>query len=556
MKKTVKMLSLIMALLVMLGTFGVVTFADGTASSGTITPDTSWYLADSRTKTATLRDAADLLGFAKLINKEEVTHFFEGWTIKLGADIVFNEGKASDWAAGTSTPANVWTPIMGFFGTFDGQGYTISGLYFSEEGKNSIGLFGMVDGATVKNVSVVNSYFKGKAGIGAIVGECTGLPCTITNCYTDAYLVSYTKGVDRSCLGGILGAATASNTVGDVVVGCTVENCWFDGNILAYDESPNSGWVQNASRVGGIVGSSEPSTGGKYHPMTIKNCLVTGHVEAEHHMGGIAGSMRSTAAPNVIENCLMLGTMKATRGSDGIASGMFAATTSAGITVTMTNVYGLDTFSLVHERCDGKASGIKFYGWETAVFGNDGDANLNVTLKNGDTTKTFPGAFVTTDATEENKNAVDEFNAFGKVTAASITGDTAKTTLAGFDFNDTWATVANGTPVLKALATIASTKTSGQAEAPVDPTEFEVESDGDGESNEDENTTKDNGDTSKDTDATDTDATDTEAATEAATETEAAQDEKGGCGSSAIGMSAVVLVAACGVAIARKKKEN
>jgi hypothetical protein len=47
--------------------------------------------------------------------------------VKLGADIVFNEGDAQDWA--DSRPANRWFPIEGFAGEFDGQGNTISGLY-------------------------------------------------------------------------------------------------------------------------------------------------------------------------------------------------------------------------------------------------------------------------------------------------------------------------------------------------------------------------------------------------------------------------------------------
>ena len=457
MNKFKKILSATLAVIMLLGCCAFTVSAEDEQ----LTADTKWYNTETQqSKQAILTTPAELLGLSTLVDTggAEATNLFAGWTIKLGNDIVYNTGEASMWD--TTKPTNTWTPIASFKGTFDGQGHVISGLYFNQDNATNIGLFGMTDGATIKNVSVVNSYFKGRAGIGAIVGSATGLPSTISNCYTDAYLVSYTQGVDRSCVGGILGVAGAQTTVDEVVTGCVVENCWFDGDIYCYDQDPNASWKQNATRVGGIVGSSELVSGKPYNPMTIRNCLVTGDIEAQHHMGGIAGSIRNDAAPSVIENCLMLGTMKATRGSDGIASGMFAATTSAGITVTMTNVYGLDTFSLVHERCDGKASGIKFYGWETAVFGNDGDANLNVTLKNGDTTKTFPGAFVTTDATEENKNAVDEFNTFGKVTAASITGDTAKTTLAGFDFNNTWATVANGTPVLKALAYVAKYQSS------------------------------------------------------------------------------------------------
>ena len=81
MKKQLKNLSLLMALIMVIGVaLSVVCFADGEAAA-TITPDTSWYLEKSKTKTVTLRDAADLAGFSQLCN--ESTQYFYGWTIKL-----------------------------------------------------------------------------------------------------------------------------------------------------------------------------------------------------------------------------------------------------------------------------------------------------------------------------------------------------------------------------------------------------------------------------------------------------------------------------------------
>ena len=154
MKKQLKTLSLLMALIMVIGVaFSIACFADDQSATTSITPDTSWYDKNSKTKTATLRDAADLAGFSAICTTE--TQFLFGWTIKLGDDIVYNTGNAADFA--TTAPTNVWTPVAEFWGTFDGQGYVVSGLYVKDAAKTHIGLFGIINGATVKNVSVVNS---------------------------------------------------------------------------------------------------------------------------------------------------------------------------------------------------------------------------------------------------------------------------------------------------------------------------------------------------------------------------------------------------------------
>ena len=81
----------------------------------------SWY---NETDTEFTINAVDeLYEFAKL----STYYDFKGQTIKLGADLVINEGNAEDWEE--NAPSKKWTAINGFAGTFDGQGHTISGMY-------------------------------------------------------------------------------------------------------------------------------------------------------------------------------------------------------------------------------------------------------------------------------------------------------------------------------------------------------------------------------------------------------------------------------------------
>ena len=77
-----------------------------------------------------------------------------------------------------------WIPIGdiydGYTGAFDGGGHTISGLQISSTG-NNIGLFGYVNGGTVKNLNLEITSVSGNDYVGGVVGYDYG--GTITDCY-------------------------------------------------------------------------------------------------------------------------------------------------------------------------------------------------------------------------------------------------------------------------------------------------------------------------------------------------------------------------------------
>jgi len=132
-----------------------------------------------------------------------------------------------------------WTPIMNFYGTFDGNGKTISGLQCVTE-NNYVGFFGGggYSRGTIKNVHLTNSSFKGSSSVGGIAGYHEG---EIKNCFVDSTvivegdysvgaLVGHNGGIVRNCY------AYSSNAVGYYNSGyATVENVYYlsetdDGN--------------------------------------------------------------------------------------------------------------------------------------------------------------------------------------------------------------------------------------------------------------------------------------------------------------------------------------
>ena len=116
--------------------------------------DTEWYKESNNEFTITT--AEQLAGFAKLVNSGY--DGFEDKVVKLGRNIILNDTTNwQDWAS--NAPANEWIPIEKFNGTFDGNGYVVSGIYISNSDYIQ-GLFKYNSG--IKDFKFSASYIKGK----------------------------------------------------------------------------------------------------------------------------------------------------------------------------------------------------------------------------------------------------------------------------------------------------------------------------------------------------------------------------------------------------------
>ena len=171
-----------------------------------------------------------------------------------------------------------WTPIadwMGnrttqYSGTFDGNNKTISGLYFNGD-STCIGLFGSSESdGNIKNVGVVDSYFKGNDHVGGVCGNNAG---TITNCYNAGNLTAIES---SATIGGICGYNN----------GGTVTNCYNTGTVTA---------TGSAASVGGVCGCSIE---------LILNCYNIGTVTATGSDADISGICGYNFGP--IKNCYYL----------------------------------------------------------------------------------------------------------------------------------------------------------------------------------------------------------------------------------------------------------
>ena len=248
-----------------------------------------------------------------------------------------------------------WTPIGNsgdnqYTGTFDGQGHTISGLYFNTS-TDFVGLFGVVgSGGSVSNVGVVDSYFKGKKHVGGVCGLNYG--GTITNCYNR---------------GTVSGSGRVGGVCGYNNYGGTIENCYNTGTVSGsgdwvggvcgcnYAPSDRTATITNCYNTGAVSGTGLYVGGvcgdnDVYYSdnatATITNCYNRGTVSGSgNYVGGVCGFNRAYRSSNgtaTITNCYNTGNVTAT-GTDndyvGGVCGENAATDSSNDTVTITNCY-------------------------------------------------------------------------------------------------------------------------------------------------------------------------------------------------------------------------
>ena len=389
-------------------------------------------------------------------------------TVKLCVDVVLNEGNAADWA--TTAPANEWQPIggglhidassFGFNGTFDGQGHTISGLYFKGvEESFACGLFGYAGKAAnteFKNLTITNFYVEGAYGVGALVGR-SNKPIVVSNVLITDGTVKATNQQAAPVIASVFGGAA------------TLENCG----------------VNNVQVLGGkYLGAIVSLVNGMDFSAT--DCYSTNvTVNGTDQCGAIIG--RVAGGKITLKNVYVVAKVEAT-GGEGIT------TSEAGI------VYG--------------------------GIGNSTAPALG----------TIENVFYVKDVTAMQENGTD-IEGIVEVTADSLKGETAKTTLVGFDFDTVWKTVENGTPVIELREA---------------PNQGGEQGGDDGNDQGSQGGTEDDG--NDETEAPETNAPETNAPeTNAPTTTDDKKD--GGCGS-VIGFASVCMIVLGASACVIRRKEN
>lgn len=203
----------------------------------------------------------------------------------INADGTFNEAAASSFKQWTS-PGKWRFPFDNEFeGTFDGQNHAVIGLYQDQTAMLQLGLFGMAEGATIKNVRVKDSYIRAReAGfdfenvdqysVGMVIGYM--YKSSISNCHVENSVVHADHGYHT---GGVIGM-----TENSTVAGCS----FTKGSIEVFENpKPSTEYSQRQEEqrttFGGVIGYS-------YFDTSIRNCTSSGTLKCKFGcFGGVIG---------------------------------------------------------------------------------------------------------------------------------------------------------------------------------------------------------------------------------------------------------------------------
>lgn len=221
--------------------------------------DTTWY---NNTDTEfTITTAEQMAGLAELVDDG---NSFSGQTVKLGKNLDLYAEDANGEPI-SFEPIGSLSDNEAFEGTFDGQGYTISNLYqngwalangYWDGPEYGMGLFSLVENATVKNLNFEGASLPTEANIiGVVAGGAAN--CVFENInITGAYLGNHSW-----YSGGVIGWAE-----GDV----KLINCDIDATSVV-----SSQWGDFNNANGGLIGGIDATS-----TIYLKDCDVACVIDA------------------------------------------------------------------------------------------------------------------------------------------------------------------------------------------------------------------------------------------------------------------------------------
>ena len=186
---------------------------------------------------------------------------YSGTYFVLGNDIAYSTEGLGDTDENFTTIGGYFNGDKNFSGTFDGQGYTISGIRLYKNGtaapSMNQGLFGRIDGATIENVVLADAHITGYRYVGGLVGN--KVSGTVQNCLVLESTIT--------CAEKYVGALFGKNT------GTITTNYYHNCTVNGTNNATNVG----AGGNGGTSSSSDKNGARSAHTLTLgENVTATG----------------------------------------------------------------------------------------------------------------------------------------------------------------------------------------------------------------------------------------------------------------------------------------
>ncbi len=182
----------------------------------------------------------------------------DGYFFKLANDIYVNDVSNPRWFQSTDNAE--WVSGTRFSGNIDGDGHVVYGLWYPKNNTyTATGLIPMMDGGTVKNLGIRNSYIYAAKYAGAFIGRTyDGKYKVLSSCFADeTVFIGYTAEGNNGA-GGLIGFVNQDSSHTETRM--FIENCYSKANVSGL----------NNERVNGLIGTVWNSA------VKITNCYSVG----------------------------------------------------------------------------------------------------------------------------------------------------------------------------------------------------------------------------------------------------------------------------------------
>lgn len=358
-------------------------------------------------------------------------------------DIDANE--TSSWNGGEG-----FVPIAdgsAFAGTFDGNGYTISGPTIDRSSDRNVGLFGNVSsGGTLTDVSLENADVIGQGDVGALAGRNEG---TVQDSSATGQVLS-----DSASAGGLIGVNDGVVTGSSATV--TVDGAYSVGGLIGMNRgeisgSSASGDLSGTQDVGGLVGNNDGSVG---------DSSATGNVSAtQMEVGGLVGDhdgdITGSSAAGDVSGQGNVGGLVGTAGGSvagSYAFGNVSGDDGVGGLVGRSAVTVRDSYAVGSVDGSTQVGGLVGFHRDTsaAVETSYAACSVSGTSDVGGLVGNNNGGSVTDSYWDVNTTDQSASGGGSGLTSADMTGSDAAERMTGFDFDGTWTTDAGTYPYLQA----------------------------------------------------------------------------------------------------------
>lgn len=235
------------------------------------------------------------------------------------------------------TFSGIGTADAPFTGVFDGQNHTISNMTITASDRDNVGFFGVIKGATIKNLKLTGVSVTGKKNVGTLVGyaqaelDTADMADSVASLIGSCTVTGEVSGTES--VGGLVGlneGKTDKDTLFSIA--CAIDKCTADVAVTGSVKTgglvgDNGGTVTGSAAKGTVTAADGSMTGGLAGSSTgdIYDSYATGAVAGKTHTGGFVGS-----ASGKIKSCYSLGNVTGTDYTGSFAGSITQADTVVG----------------------------------------------------------------------------------------------------------------------------------------------------------------------------------------------------------------------------------